>query len=295
MMKKNVIKIFCVMIFAALDFTCLCAEPPDLVGLDMPRLTIKNWISKDQLSPRDLEDRIYVIEFWATWCPSCVKTMPHLNELARKYRPDEVLFITFSQDQYAEKPRSFIEKENIDLYAAMDTGISVKLGVTWIPIAYIVSNEGKVLWQGNPGSEAFNYALEKIVKSAPPAFLGDVYLGPYEDLRFQLSGCSGFLRAYRTLRMETRKDKSENAHVAAEIIKAIDAKISTRIEQIRLIQDDDPDTAVSLYRKLIFRFKGAEPITQARAEYEKLKNDPNDKKEPQTAEEEAEDQVSQKD
>jgi hypothetical protein len=189
--------------------------------------------------------------------------------------------VTFSRDRSAKEVLNFLKEKNINLYAAMAAGISDKLGVSWIPIAYIVGNNGKVLWQGNPVSEAFDVALEKAVKSAPPAFLKDVDLGPYEHLRFRLSGCTGFSNAYRTLHMETRRDKSKNAYIAAGVIKALDTKINIRIEQIRSIQDNDPQAAILLYRELISRFRGAEPINRAKAEYEKLKNSLNIKEESQ--------------
>ena len=293
--KKNIIILFCIIVFAAIDFTCLSDQPPNLIGRDMPRLAIKNWISKDKLSPRDLEGRIYIIEFWATWCPHCVKEMPRLNELARKYRQNEVFFITLSQDRDARQARIYLNNNNIELFAAMDYGIGARLAPAFIPMAYIVGIDGKVIWQGHPGSEAFDQEIEQAVKKAPPAFLKDVDLGPYENLRLQLSGCNGFNRAYKKLRMETRKAESETAELAAAIIKTIDAQIISRIEKIRAIRKDDPDTALPLYRKLILSFRGAEPINQAKAEYEKLKNSLEQKNKPEVAKEETPNQVNQKD
>jgi thiol-disulfide isomerase/thioredoxin len=261
-------------VFAAFGFTCLAAGPPNLVGSEMPQLAIKDWLSKQQLAPQDLADRVYVIEFWATWCHPCILSMPHMNELAKKYRPDEVFFISISVDYGQRQPKSFIDKNNFDnIFFVMDGGMNEKLGITWIPMAYIVGTDGRILWQGISSSQAFEYALEKIVKESPPAFLRGVDLGPYEDLRFQLSGCRGFPRAYRKLRTDMRNDKSPNAADAAKIIKTIDARITSRIEQIRKIQADNSERAVLLYHKLISRFKGAEPIEQAKAEYEKLIND----------------------
>jgi thiol-disulfide isomerase/thioredoxin len=276
-MKKNVILLliaFC----AALVSVCFSDEPPNLVGCTMPQLTVTNWLSANQLDPRDLEGRIYVVEFWATWCPTCMVRMPHLNELAQKYRSDGVIFLTFSENHCLDKPQAYIEKKKYDFFAAMDTGASSKLGVTWIPMAYIVGCDGKILWQGEP-NDAFEAALEKAVKAAPPAFLKGVDLGCYENLRFKLSGCCGFCEAYKTLRADAENKESENAAVAAQIIKTIDARITARINKIRAIQKVDPDAAAKLYRRLVARFKGAEPTAQAKAEYEKLKQNRKKEKE----------------
>ncbi len=269
-----------VLVFLIFPCACLAIAPPDLVGTKMTKLAVKDWLSRQQLVPQDLADRIYVVEFWATWCPPCIMSMPHMNQLAKKYRPDEVFFISISVDNGRERPKTFIERNSFDnLFVVMNDGMAEKLTVTWIPMAYIVGTDGKILWQGIPSSQAFEFALEKIVKESPPAFLSGVDLGPYEDLRFQLSGCKGFPRAYRKLREDMRNDKSPNAAVAAKIIQTIDARIISRIEQIRKIQTDDPEKAIGLYHKLISKFKGAEPIEQAKTEYEKLKENPKKDKE----------------
>ncbi len=261
-------------IFAVFDFYGLAVKPPNMVGRPMPQLTFKNWLSKAQLEPRDLQDRVYVVEFWATWCPPCIVSMPHMNQLAKKYRQNEVFFISVSLDYGERQPKAFLDGNNFDnLFIPMNSTMADKLGIIWIPMAYIVGTDGKILWQGIPSTEAFEYNLDKIVKESPPVFLSGVDLGPYEELRFQLSGCRGFPGAYRKLRMDMRDGKSPNAALAAKIIQTIDEKIISRIEQIRKIQADDPDKAVLLYHKLISRFKSAEPIDQAKAEYEKLKNE----------------------
>jgi cytochrome c biogenesis protein CcmG/thiol:disulfide interchange protein DsbE len=279
MMKRKILIYLYISVFLIIGFTCLAVEPPNLIGRQMPRLTVKDWLSKQQLEPRDLADRVYVVEFWAAWCSPCIISMPHTNQLAKKYRQNEVLFISISRDPGPKQPKTFIDKNDLDnLFVAMDNGMGEKLGVVWIPMAYIVGTDGKILWQGIPSSESFEYAIEKVVKESPPAFLSGIDLGPYEDLRFQLSGCSGFPRAYRKLRMDARNDKSPNAAVAAKIIETMDAKITSRIEQIRKIQADEPEKAILLYQKLISRFKGAEPIEQAKAEYEKFINNLNDEK-----------------
>ena len=61
------------------------------IGDPAPPLRVKEWLKGMPL--REYErGKVYVLEFWATWCVPCRAAMPHLSELARKYR-DEVTVI----------------------------------------------------------------------------------------------------------------------------------------------------------------------------------------------------------
>jgi len=56
-----------------------------------------------------------VVEFWATWCAPCRKTIPHLVELSRRY-PDKltVLGLTVENpDKDFEKVRKFVSEEGV--------------------------------------------------------------------------------------------------------------------------------------------------------------------------------------
>ena len=37
------------------------------------------------------DDKIYVVNFWATWCAPCVKEMPHFEELNKNYQNKIIL------------------------------------------------------------------------------------------------------------------------------------------------------------------------------------------------------------
>ena len=39
------------------------------------------------------QDKTYLIELWATWCKPCIKSMPHMSELAAKFK-DKITFIS---------------------------------------------------------------------------------------------------------------------------------------------------------------------------------------------------------
>ena len=64
----------------------LVMQTPSLkVGDPAPPLAVGPWIKGEPI-PKLEKGRVYVVEFWATWCGPCKANMPHLSRLARKVK-----------------------------------------------------------------------------------------------------------------------------------------------------------------------------------------------------------------
>ena len=113
---------------------------------------------------KNLQDRVYVVEFWATWCAPCRENIPHLIKLADKYRESGVLFIALSADKSADTVRKFVRKKGINYNVAIDNGSADWFEITGYPTAFVVNHKGKVIWQGMPREHKFEQAIDKAVK-----------------------------------------------------------------------------------------------------------------------------------
>lgn len=118
------------------------------VGKKLPDFTVNYLGAKPDLAGKPM-----LLEFWATWCPPCRKSIPHLNELWGKYK-DRGLEIVGVTDEPAQKVRSFMRSMPMDYHVASDTTgrLGEKLGVTGIPHAFLVNKEGVIVWEGHPMS-----------------------------------------------------------------------------------------------------------------------------------------------
>ena len=55
------------------------------IGDAAPELKVEKWVKGDPVTTFE-KGKVYVVEFWATWCPPCIKSIPHLTELQKQYK-----------------------------------------------------------------------------------------------------------------------------------------------------------------------------------------------------------------
>jgi thiol-disulfide isomerase/thioredoxin len=128
----------------------------------------------------DHKDKVVVVEFWATWCPPCRTTIPHLSKLQKKYG-DKVVILGVSSEK-KDKVKKFYEKMKktmtytvaVDKKRVTGAGYMGAYKVRGIPHAFIIK-KGKVVWHGHPGG--MDAELAKAVKGGNEKFM-DLELNP---------------------------------------------------------------------------------------------------------------------
>jgi len=88
------------------------------IGKPAPPLTLKQMSLSGNLPTwQNLHGTPVVLEFWATWCAPCVNSIPHLNELASKFKSVRFISITDERPDVVEK---FLAKHPIEGFVAFD-------------------------------------------------------------------------------------------------------------------------------------------------------------------------------
>jgi thiol-disulfide isomerase/thioredoxin len=121
---------------------------------------------------------VYVVEFWATWCPPCRTSIPHLTELQRQFKDQGVTIIGISNET-ADIVKPFVEEmgEKMDYVVAVDSGRQAwndymdAFGVRGIPHAFIIGKDGRLIWRGHP-------------MAGMDAVLQDVVAGDFDPVAF---------------------------------------------------------------------------------------------------------------
>lgn len=114
-----------------------------------PPLACSAWINSIPLKLNQLEDKVVLIDFWATWCGPCVKEMPKL-ELAHRFYADKglVLIGVHDNSMSEEDVRLFVEQRKISFPIALDNSrgdTSGRYNVTTWPTKILIDRRGKLL------------------------------------------------------------------------------------------------------------------------------------------------------
>lgn len=87
---------------------------------------------KKYLNQKD--DKVYIVNFWATWCAPCVKELPFFEKINKEYRDKNVEVILVSLDfphLYESKLKPFIIEHHIKSKVIALDDVDMN---TWIPL-----------------------------------------------------------------------------------------------------------------------------------------------------------------
>ncbi|HZQ47287.1 MAG TPA: redoxin family protein [Verrucomicrobiae bacterium] len=133
------------------------------VGDPAPKLQTGKWVKGEPVTGFE-PGTAYLVEFWATWCVPCQKSIPHLTELQEKYQDRHLVVIGQDCSEDNEKKVNKFVKEmgaKMNYRVALDDHDGSKEGKmneTWmlaaerytIPSAVLVDTHGVIAWIGHP-------------------------------------------------------------------------------------------------------------------------------------------------
>lgn len=124
-----------------------------------PKLEVKTWYKGTPVK-EFAPDKIYVVEFWATWCGPCIQSIPHVTKLAKENKDVTFIGVSIWEDDNGTNIQKFVA----DMGDKMDYNVGYSgnkegMATSWmepaaqngIPAAFIIK-DGRIAWIGHPMS-----------------------------------------------------------------------------------------------------------------------------------------------
>ena len=139
------------------------AQSPVLfnIGDPAPPLRLRAWLKGGPVNNFE-KGKVYVLEFWATWCKPCLQAMPHLSAIANEYKGKaNVIAVDVSEKATTSvvKIKTLVDSMGRQMdfqVAAEDSNYMLS---AWqdstgegrgIPKTFVVDAQGRLAWVGSP-------------------------------------------------------------------------------------------------------------------------------------------------
>jgi thiol-disulfide isomerase/thioredoxin len=134
------------------------------IGDPAPKLEVKEFVKGDPVKSLE-KGKLYVVEFWATWCGPCRVSIPHLTDLQKQHKDVTFIGVSVFESDFG-KVKPFVEEmgDKMEYRVAIDAVPEGKkandgfMAQKWmeaaeqngIPTAFVVNADGLIAWIGHP-------------------------------------------------------------------------------------------------------------------------------------------------
>lgn len=104
-------------------------------------------LNGDTIRLQDLRGKVILLNFWATWCPSCRFEMPSMEALHKEFSAQGLAVLAVSLRESAEDVQSFYKEHNLSFPALLDhKGEASELYETWsLPTTFLINKGGYIV------------------------------------------------------------------------------------------------------------------------------------------------------
>ena len=121
-----------------------------------------------EFSSEELQGRVVMLDFWASWCPPCRDEAPALGQVYREYRDRGVEFVGINLWDNTGDAELFLQQQGHEYPNGFDDGgkIAISYGVRGIPEKFFLSAEGRIVrkFSGPVGADRLRQILDSLLE-----------------------------------------------------------------------------------------------------------------------------------
>ncbi len=120
----------------------------------------------------DYRGQVVLLNFWATWCPPCVREMPSMQRLYENLEGEA--FSVVAVNQFETPDHVFAWTGQLSTFPTFpilfdpDSALAQEFGVRGLPTTYLLDPEGRVRYRAIGGREFDHPEVERLIRDLLP-------------------------------------------------------------------------------------------------------------------------------
>jgi len=141
-MNTRLISKLILMVFVFLPFSVSAIS----VGDTVPSFKARTIDGSKSVALEDYRGKVVLVDFWASWCPPCLKSLPKYDDLRRELGTSDFEIVAINVDENTDDAKKFLAKHPVSYPIAKDPKgvLPGVFGVKAMPTSYIVDQNGVV-------------------------------------------------------------------------------------------------------------------------------------------------------
>lgn len=139
---KALLLTLCALCLATVTLPSFAAK----VGQSAPTTELESITGGPPVDLADYKGQVVLVDFWASWCPPCIKSLPLFNEMRTELKDYGFEVLAINMDEDKNEGLKFYNKLGVSFPSGYDpTGKMAELwGVEAMPTSFLVDRQGKV-------------------------------------------------------------------------------------------------------------------------------------------------------
>jgi len=238
------------------------------IGDRAPAFAPETWVKGDAFDAFE-PGKVYVVEFWATWCIPCVAEIPHLTKLQAAHPEITIVGVAASErppkpgqeDVRLPKLRDFVSAKGDAMgYRVAYTPVRdlpnawmTAAGRNTIPTSFIVGKDGVIEWIGSPRD--IDTPLEQVLAGSwDRVAAAEAYRESEQKMNVERQRAAA--RAQAIAKARAAEDWDGLIKIYDEVAKSNPKSPQPRIEQFKILagKANRPDAATKVGNELVKQF-----------------------------------------